>query len=279
MSASTQAPNDDRRNEVVERNSSRGDFAAGSARDSCLFRAVLYASVVGFLCWFLMPHGCVYPKSVAWRTQSRQNLRQIGLAFHNYHDAYSSFPEGPSSEPDAGTHSWQTKLLPHLDYSPLYSSVNLEKSRSDEANRPTFEAVVPEYRHPHDTEQFRPLRGYALSSYAASSRVVRPDAGMTYRKFIDGTSNTILAGEVAAGFKPWGDPGNVRDPAAGVSGSVDGFGGRNQRGPQMLFVDGSVKTIHPKVAPKVLRSLATPDGGEKVDWDDVDRPEGSTERR
>ena len=35
------------------------------------------------------------------------------------------------------------------------------------------------------------------------------------RDITDGTSNTMMAGEVAVGFKPWGDPSNVRDPAAG----------------------------------------------------------------
>lgn len=277
MSASADAPDDGVRNEFFERNSPRGDFAAESILGWLLLPAVLCAALAG-LFWFLMP-GCVYPKSVAWQNQSRQNLKIIGLAFHNHHDAHGSFPEGPANEPEAVTHSWQTRLLSYLDHTPLHARVNREKPWSDAVNQSAFETVVPDYLHPHDAEQFRTVRGYALSSYAANSRIVRLNEGMTIQDVTDGLSNTILAGEVAAGFKPWGDPGNVRDPSAGVSGAVDGFGGRNERGPQVLLADGSVKLISPKIAPEVLKSLATPDGGERVDWNDVDHPDGSTERR
>lgn len=79
-------------------------------------------------------------------------------------------------------------------------------------------------------------------------------------------------GEVNANFKPWGDPYNWRDPAKGVNRSPHGFGGAwSERGATFLMADGSVRFISERVNPEVMKALATPQGGETVDWDDVDK--------
>lgn len=81
----------------------------------------------------------------------------------------------------------------------------------------------------------------------------------------DGTSNTILVGTVGERFKPWGHPANVRDPAEGVGRSPDGFGGpRSWNGGMFLMCDGSVKFLGNQTDLKLMRTLATPDGGESV---------------
>jgi hypothetical protein len=85
----------------------------------------------------------------------------------------------------------------------------------------------------------------------------------------DGTSNTILAGEAWAAYKPWGHPRSWRDPAAGIRTTPDTFGSpmRSDQA-QFLMADGSVRTVNRKVGLDVLKALATPDGGEDLprDW-------------
>jgi prepilin-type processing-associated H-X9-DG protein len=74
-----------------------------------------------------------------------------------------------------------------------------------------------------------------------------------------GASNTILVGEVNAGFKPWGHPINWRDPAAGLNGDANTFGGpAKNNGTTFLMADGSVRFIGNGVDPEVLRAMSDP---------------------
>jgi prepilin-type processing-associated H-X9-DG protein len=74
---------------------------------------------------------------------------------------------------------------------------------------------------------------------------------------VNGTSNTILIGEVAGNPKPWGYPTNWRDPLLGVNRTPDGFGHpAGGRGVQFAFADGSVRTFADDTSPEVLAPLA-----------------------
>jgi hypothetical protein len=88
------------------------------------------------------------------------------------------------------------------------------------------------------------------------------------KDFSDGTSNTLLYGEVSAGFRPWGHPLNVRDPARGLRPTADAFHGPSSAGINFALADGSVRTVLPTVSPAVLKALATPAGGETVRSDE-----------
>ena len=56
------------------------------------------------------------------------NLKQIGLAFHNYADAYRSFPPAVIYGPDGKPwHSWRVLLLPFLEQQPLYEQYDFSQ--------------------------------------------------------------------------------------------------------------------------------------------------------
>jgi hypothetical protein len=87
----------------------------------------------------------------------------------------------------------------------------------------------------------------------------------------DGVANTLMIGEAAGNFKPWGYPANLRDPALGVGQSPDGFGGPSgQGGAQLVMCDGSVRFISNRIDRKILTALGTPAGGETIDHDAID---------
>lgn len=222
----------------------------------------------GVLGWLLMP-SLSHPKWIAERSTSRQNLKQIGLALHGYHDVHTIFPmSGTFDAQGLGHHSWQTRLLPWLELQNVYESVDFDKPWNDPANAPVFRTVIPVLQNPRHQSRIGSKHGFAESGYAGNSLVLRPNESLFLQQIKDGVSITLLAGEVSTGFKPWGDPTNVRDPSAGLNGEVDGYGGTKESGPQMLFCDGSVRTFNPKIDPAVLKALTTPDGGETVDTDD-----------
>lgn len=83
----------------------------------------------------------------ARRTQCKNNLKQVGLALHNYHDRYGSFP--PAFTVDAEgkpLHSWRTLILPFLDQEPLYNQIDLNKPWDDPVNAAASATQLDAYR-------------------------------------------------------------------------------------------------------------------------------------
>lgn len=205
-------------------------------------------------------------RQAAEATQSRNNLKIIGLGLHNYHDVYNQFPPGGIYGADGTAyHSWQASILPYVDQAPLYNTIDFHIPWTDPANAARFQYPVEVYLRPSIAER-TDSAGIALSHYAGNSQVFLPNGTAGIRTITDGTSYTILVGEVAAGFKPWGDPTNVRDPAAGLLHDANTFGTVNlERGAvDFLLGDGSVRAISIDIDPDVLKALATPDGGEQI---------------
>ena len=205
-------------------------------------------------------------REAARRTQSKNNLKIIGLALHNYHDAHLTFPPGGIyGEDETAYHSWQFQILPYVDAAPLYNRIDSDYPWTDPVNADAFRTVVPQYLHPTDESQQYAADGFAASHYAGNSNVLFPNSNIRIRDVLDGTSYTLLAGEVGAGYKAWGDPTNVRDLAGGIRVGPDTFGrDYGEPGANMLFMDGSVQFLSGDIDPDVLKALSTYDAGEEV---------------
>jgi len=88
-------------------------------------------------------------REAARRMQCRNNLHQIGLALHIYHDVYQSFPPAYTvDESGRPLHSWRTLILPFLDQAPLYESIDLSKPWDDPANAAALSRMPHAYRCP-----------------------------------------------------------------------------------------------------------------------------------
>lgn len=212
----------------------------------------------------LLLRAVIAPRSLAHRSVSRSNLKQIGLALHNYHDGHYVFPPGGVFDAEgAGHHSWQTSLLPYIDHAALYNRIDFNVPWNAPVNAPYFQYELSVYLNPSLGER-RNSNGYSLSHYAGNSRLLNVNTSTSIREITDDTAYTILAGEVSNGLEPWGFPANYRDPAQGVGGGPGAFG-RPKIGAQFLMADGSVRLIDERIHPEVLKALGTPDGGEPFD--------------
>jgi predicted Zn finger-like uncharacterized protein len=204
-------------------------------------------------------------REAARRAQSSNNLKAMGLALHNYHDAYMTFPPGAIVDKSGREHhGWQTMLLPYVEAVSVYNQVDFNVPWIDAKNLAPMQTQIPVYLAPGVAE-VKDASGYALTHYAGNSEIFGKNKGLRMRDFTDGTSHTILVGEAAGDFQPWGSPKNWRYPAKGIHTGPDSFGRPNTNVATFLMADGSVRFIRDAVGREILHALATPGGGENVE--------------
>jgi prepilin-type processing-associated H-X9-DG protein len=197
------------------------------------------------------------------RAISTNNLRQIGLALHWYHQYHGSLPPGGTFDRQGHPlQSWQAMILPNIAEE-LHSRIDFSKPWNDARNAAVFQTEIPVYLHPAILARANSA-GYGLSHYAANVYMLGGDRPRTFKDVPDGTANTLMAGEVTAGFKAWGDPTNWRDPGLGLNQNPGGFGSPSPGGVNFLMVDGSVRFLKNTIDHRVLKALSTPAGDESV---------------
>lgn len=186
-----------------------------------LIELLVVIAVIAVLIALLLP-AVQQAREAARRTQCRNNLKQIGLAIHNYHDTHSVFPS--TEVGGTGTlarASAFVAILPNLEQTSTYTLYNPSLGNSDPVNMPAVQQVIPTYLCPSAPLR-RPVpisncdaNNRAPGTYAVSTgsgdpwgtlaagnphngAIVSPASGRTsLRDITDGTSNTLLAGEAA----------------------------------------------------------------------------------
>ena len=119
-------------------------------RGFTLIELLVVIAIIGLLVALLLP-AVQQAREAARRTQCRNNLKQLGLALHNYHDAHSTFPPGVVDDDDNlidAQHSGLALLLPQLDQGPLYRAYDFHRSWRDPVNLVVGRTVVDVFRCP-----------------------------------------------------------------------------------------------------------------------------------
>src|SRR5262245_34451858 len=89
-----------------------------------LVELLVVIAIIAVLIALLLP-AVQYAREAARRAQCKKNLKQIGLAIHNYHGVYKLFPLSTASDRNnANTHVWGEMILPYLDQTPLYNLID-----------------------------------------------------------------------------------------------------------------------------------------------------------
>lgn len=215
-------------------------FLRRASKGFTLIELLVVIAIIAILIALLLP-AVQQAREAARRTQCRNNMKQLGLAMHNYHDVAGMFPPSPVCGPLASVggavetwNAWSgmAMLLPYIDQAPLYNQLNfnyrwgLIDATNGVNNGNLIRTSIPGFTCPSDpgssanyTADMGPV-SYGFSAGPASDWSVgslKPGmvtfrTGTRISAILDGTSNTIAMSEMRIGLNrgQW-NPSSPRD--------------------------------------------------------------------
>lgn len=161
-----------------------------------LLKVLAVVGLLGFVVILLLPT-TRSARPAARRMVCGNNLKQIGLALHNYADANGGvFPPAYTVDAEGRPlHSWRTLILPYMEEGELYKKIDLTKPWDDPANKEAYAAMPRAYRCP--STNCPPGQTTYLAIVAPGS-CLQPSEPRSLSEFADGTSLTLVALDVDA---------------------------------------------------------------------------------
>ena len=249
-----------------------------SARDrpEAMAKGVAATVILFFIC-IIHP---VLPaaREAARRLQCLNNLKQIALALHRYHDTLGSFPPAYVPGPDGKPwHSWRVLILPFIEQEGLYKQYDFDEPWDGPNNGTLARSRPLLYRCPAEPNSQTP----PTTNYLA---VVGPKAAWTgseprgLGEFRDGTDSTIIVVEVAGSGIHWMEPRDLSFDEArrginppgqvGISSHhpLDhGYFYHEEPGANVALANGHVRVLGDWLDQPTLEAMLTIDGREQID--------------
>jgi prepilin-type processing-associated H-X9-DG protein len=227
-------------------------------------------------------------REAARRSSCKCNLKILGLALHNYHDAHGCFPPAWLADSQGRPmHSWRVLILPYIDQVALYNRYNFAEPWDGPNNIRLLDEIPPVYKCPSHIPRAPAAAGLAacIGPFACSTGATVSSAArrkctnyaavlgrncafrgadpVSMDDISDGTSNTLLIGEVTDADILWTKPDDIHIVRHPKIGDRMGFSSDHAGGAQFLMGDGSARFIKESVPQETIDALYTRDGGEK----------------
>lgn len=265
------------------------------AKGFTLVELLVVIAIIGILIALLLP-AVQAAREAARRSQCTNNLKQIGLALHNYHDTFKTFPPGAWNEANRGNRlAYTVFILPFMEQQAVYDEFDFEYPNYTGVNLNPGIRLIPAYHCPScrfkqstynadwvpagaagtpsytthyyaimgpqginpmipggttrypESDNTNPHGGYALSG------VLHRNSSNNMGYIIDGTSNTIMVGEISwEGVQGTSASGTFRTWLRGASGTACGSAKNIEFGINVVpyngsnnFNDVSMGSMHP----------------------------------
>ncbi|MFW6169276.1 MAG: DUF1559 domain-containing protein [Planctomycetota bacterium] len=272
-------------------NENRRDIV--SARPAfTLVELLVVIAIIGILVALLLP-AVQAAREAARRASCQNNLRQIGIGLHHYHDALSSFPigslemrylrnpDGSLRHPNGVQMAWSALLLPFVEQKPLHDMIDFSKGYDSPENAEAAAQVLPLYICPSVPRTSQYVRGRGAIDYGGiyGERITSPNSppkgtmlytrAMTIADIKDGTSHTLIISEDSAGRDgEWINGLNIFDQAYPINQAPafeNDIRSEHPGGALGLFSDGSVRFLSETMELDVLAAICTRAGREIVE--------------
>jgi prepilin-type N-terminal cleavage/methylation domain-containing protein/prepilin-type processing-associated H-X9-DG protein len=192
-----------------------------------LIELLVVIAIIAILVALLLP-AVQQAREAARRSSCKNNMKQIGLAIHNYVQTYNKFPPSMAIVPTSTSNSsWSIhgRLMPYLEQDAFYTQIDLQQSWSSAQNGPVVNRRrVPVYVCPSDPKAAEPrdtgnvlpngdrlhlmptTYGFSFGTWnvydpatgRGSDGLFFPNSAVSISQIIDGTSTTLMVGEVKA---------------------------------------------------------------------------------
>jgi hypothetical protein len=206
------------------------------------------------------------------RTKVKNDLRQIGLAMHNYNDTYKFLPaasfQGEPALPTKNFHrglSWRVAILPFIEQQELYRKFKLDEPWDSEHNKKLLKYMPKIFAPPRGVKSNVPF-GTFYQVFVGNGAAFEPKENASIpRTFPDGTANTILIVEASKAV-PWTKPEDIPyDPKK----PLPKLGAAFENGFFVLMGDASTRFVKNSISKETLHAAITRAGGEVLgsDWE------------
>ncbi|MFT3883068.1 MAG: DUF1559 domain-containing protein [Gemmatales bacterium] len=218
----------------------------------------------------------------------KNNLRQIGIACHNYHNDYGRLPPGgiewrPFGNTTKRQLAWSAFILPYIEQDNLSKQLDFSKPFDDPANAVAAAQVVKIYLCPTSRRQSDTSEGRGSCDYGGiyGERIMSPnnppkgvmlyDRAFRLTEIRDGTTNTLMISE-DHGFPDmqWINGRNIFDQAFAINQAPsfeNDIRSDHPQGANGLFCDGSARFLPQSMSLPVLAAICTRNGGEVISDD------------
>ncbi len=206
-------------------------------------------------------------REVHGRRQCVDNMKQIGLAMHNYLATHTTFPPAYSRDKSGRPLlSWRVHILPYLEQGSLYKEFHLDEPWDSPHNRTVIVKIPQVYRCPSMGHKPADRVKTTYLVPRGKATIFPGTEGIKINEITDGTSNTILVVEANDDHAvTWTEP---KDWEIEPELVMKGLLGHHPEGTNFGFADGSVKFMKETIKLEVLKALLTRNGGEVVSAND-----------
>lgn len=208
-------------------------------------------------------------RPVTPRSNCHNNLRQIAVALHCYHDTYGSFPPAYIADKNGRPmHSWRVLILPFMEQQQVYDLYRFDEPWDGPNNRRLHGHGLPYIRCPAEVArgQRDPMTETSYVVVVGSKTAFPGDKCVALGDIADDHENTILVVEVAGSGIHWMEPRDLHvtqmaraiNPAKG-----QGISSRHKLGAHAILADGSVQYLDAVQTTEAdIQAMLTIDGDE-----------------